>query len=311
MSLTGHLKDSKSPVKHFFQENLPNTRFKEIRTLALEGRAEGANSPTSAWEAGDLKVLPSDEDGFPWHTVGTAFDYRVRYFFNAAPTQDLVAHRGAVQMAISFGSQGIPRAFRELEAELKTMSPELGPRLLQPEKELRLNHLCYVLALYEQVFRSPTGIDAPIGYAGIDATLEELIALCPETVAKDLFELAKLFYESQYALLTQESAILNPTFGASKLLGGADADLIINRRLIDIKTTKTRPSPGRQYLWQLAGYVLSDFKNAYKIEEVGFYFSRHGKTLTWSVDEYFNYLAGTKVSINKLRKDFESFLTSM
>jgi hypothetical protein len=310
MSLTGHLKDSKSPVNRFFLENLPNTKFTEIRLLALEGRKEGTTSSTPIWDAGELKVLPSEITGFPWHTVGTAFDYRARYFFKTTPTQDLVAHRGAVQMAISFGTQGTPRAFKELDAELKIMSTEFGPRVLSPEKELRLNRLCYVLALYEQVFRSPTGIDAPIGYAGVEAPLEELISLCSDIVANDLSELAKLFCESQSALFTEDSAILNPTFGASRMLGGADADLIVKQRLIDIKTTKTKPTPGRQYLWQLAGYVLSDLEDIYKISEVGFYFSRHGKSLTWSVDEFFNHLAGKKVKINKLRKEFEAILNA-
>ena len=310
MSLTGHLKDSKSPVNHFFLENLPNTKFKEIRLLALEGREEGATSAVSIWDSGEIKVLPNDVIDFPWHTVGTAFDYRARYFFKATPTKDLVAHRGAVQMAISFGTQDTPRAFKELEDELEALSSEFGPRVLPPKKELRLNRLCYVLALYEQVFRSPTGIDAPIGYAGIDASLEELISLCSNTVANDLSELAKLFCESQAALLNEESAILNTTFGASRLLGGEDADLIVNHRLIDIKTTKVKPTPGRQYLWQLAGYVLSDLKDEYKIEEVGFYFSRHGKSLTWSVDEFFNHLAGKEVKVKQLRKHFEAQLNT-
>ena len=84
----------------------------------------------------------------------------------------------------------------------------------------------------------------------------------------------------------------------------------MNHRLIDIKTTKVKPTPGRQYLWQLAGYVLSDLKDEYKIEEVGFYFSRHGKSLTWSVDEFFNHLAGKEVKVKQLRKHFEAQLNT-
>lgn len=320
MSLTGHLKDSKSPVNRFFLDNLPNTKFREIRLIAIEGHKSGIpngvpkignhSDENPVWEPGKIKVLPSEESNFPWPTVGTAFDYRARYFFKATPVQDLVAFHGARQMAISFGTQEIPRAFRELQKELESLTPELGPKELSLKKEIRLNRLCYVLALYEQVYRSPTGIDAPIGYAGIDASLEELVALCADNVANDLAKIAKLFYESQGHLLSQEPVILNPNFGASRLLGGADADLIVGHRLIDIKTTKVKPAPGRQYLWQLAGYVLSDFKDEYKISEVGFYFSRHGSSITWSVDEFFNHLAGKKVSVKKMRRQFETLLVS-
>ena len=45
---------------------------------------------------------------------------------------------------------------------------------------------------------------------------------------------------------------LNPVFKASALVGGADADLIIDRTLIDIKTTK-KPELQREHFNQLIG----------------------------------------------------------
>lgn len=78
------------------------------------------------------------------------------------------------------------------------------------------------------------------------------------------------------------SVFLNPTFGqASELVGGADADLIIDGCLIDIKTVK---EPDVKKVWrQLVGYgVLADIAGDEddifpRIEELGIYFSRHGQ----------------------------------
>lgn len=320
MSLTGHLKDAKSPVNRFFLDNLPNTKFRDIRLIEIDGQKKSLRSEESSiahqpkenqiWEPGEVKVLPSEESNFPWSTVGIAFDYRVRYFFNATPVQDFVAFKGARAVGAYFGTQEIPKGFSELQIELDKFAPELGSTPLAPKKELRLCRLCYVLALYEEVFRSPYGIDSPLGQRGIDASLEELVALCSDGVANDLMKLGNLFRESHGYLLGQVPAILNPNFGASRMLGGADADLIVGHRLIDIKTTKVKPAPGRQYLWQLAGYVLSDLENEFEIAEVGFYFSRHGRSITWSVEEFFNHLAGKKVNIEKMRRHFEVLLLS-
>lgn len=81
---------------------------------------------------------------------------------------------------------------------------------------------------------------------------------------------------------------LNPTFGASsRLVGGADADLITGNMLVDLKVKK-RVEIRAKELDQLLGYFLlarnqervsSDFP---KINKVALYFSRHG--FLWSLD---------------------------
>ena len=69
----------------------------------------------------------------------------------------------------------------------------------------------------------------------------------------------------------------NPDFDeASKLIGGADADLIIDNALIDIKTTKTNEYKGKE-VYQLIGYYLLYQHSRLKekpIERLGLYFSR-------------------------------------
>ncbi|MFZ2227190.1 MAG: hypothetical protein WA090_05325 [Candidatus Nanopelagicaceae bacterium] len=109
-------------------------------------------------------ILPVVQEGYPWMTVGTAIDYRIRYFLEFTPLEKLVAYQGAEPSFVFFGSQKdlekvempldwetrpIARAFRELQAEFEEMRPLLGPKKLSLQKERRLAQLCYVLAIYE------------------------------------------------------------------------------------------------------------------------------------------------------------------
>lgn len=82
-----------------------------------------------------------------------------------------------------------------------------------------------------------------------------------------------------------ERCVLNPTFGdASRLVGGADADLIVDDTLVDIKTYR-EPRVTGDVLGQLVGYYTllalggeaggAAFDHA-RIRRFGVYFSRHG-----------------------------------
>lgn len=85
--------------------------------------------------------------------------------------------------------------------------------------------------------------------------------------------------------------ILNPEFGkGSGLVGGADADIIIDDTLIDIKVTKKLKLTRLNYN-QLIGYYLlyliggvSEHKGI-KIKKLGIYFARHNVLWTVEVDK--------------------------
>ena len=131
-----------------------------------------------------------------------------------------------------------------------------------------------------------------IAKIGVNEPVDSVLALAGARVVEDLVALASLFASSQPELLQGRPVFLNPTFGeASRLLGGADADLIVAHGLIDIKTVQ-RAVLGKSTLWQLLGYLLADTENVFNIEEVGLYFSRHGVRVTWSVPEFLSTLAG-------------------
>ena len=85
---------------------------------------------------------------------------------------------------------------------------------------------------------------------------------------------------------------MNPTFGnASIMVGGADADLVIDEMLIDIKTTKIFQMK-REYYDQLIGYYtlyridgINGMPGANKIKRLGLYFSRHGYLQLYNIKD--------------------------
>lgn len=79
----------------------------------------------------------------------------------------------------------------------------------------------------------------------------------------------------------KRTCVLNPTFGsASELVGGADTDLLIDRTLIDIKTSK-HLEMRRDVFNQLVGYYclsriggVDGFRG--KVNAVAIYYARYG-----------------------------------
>ena len=86
--------------------------------------------------------------------------------------------------------------------------------------------------------------------------------------------------------------LLNPTFKkASELVKGADADLVIDDMLIDIKTTKYLQNK-QDYFNQLIGYYtlyriggISGMPATNKIKRLGIYFSRHGYLQLYNIKD--------------------------
>jgi hypothetical protein len=85
---------------------------------------------------------------------------------------------------------------------------------------------------------------------------------------------------------------LNPTFGkASQMVGGGDADILIDYTLIDIKTTKLMKVRRDTYN-QLIGYYtlatiggIDGLRKGHPIDKLAIYFSRFGELVTFKVPD--------------------------
>lgn len=145
-------------------------------------------------------------------------------------------------------------------------------------------------------------LNSPLFQLPEDATLRELLAL-PDPWLEDLRQLSWAFFRDCRDLLNREH-FLNPTFAGSGPIGGADADLIVERCLIEIKTT-VHPSLNAQLLYQMLGYVLLDFDDRFELEEVAVYMSRQSTLVRWTLLDLIETLAEKPVQLATLRQEFE------
>ena len=302
MSLTGHLIRPDSPVKAFLYERFEKTR---VLTASANGqlRATGCVCP------------PPNIEEYPYADVGRAIDYRIRYFYPAGPIDDLVAwkhgHRIVweryTRLAEKYPDEKqythFLRASVEFFLRVRTFIQTTRPegRLLDPREEALLARYCYVLGVFELAYR--TGDDYWLFCPGRPHNVDFWLAQVPQAVVSDLVRLARLFFQRHRDLLAKP-VILNPTFAGSTDVGGADADLIIDGCLLELKCSKHETlSP--VWLRQLAGYVLLDYADALHIRSVGIYMVRHGVLLSWPLDEFLAALSGDQaIDLAQLRSEF-------
>ncbi len=328
MSLTSHLRDPDSPVAQFISQRFPQTRS---ITKVTNKR---------------LRELTTMNPGFqPWvySHLGRAIDYRIRYSFAITPSRSLVAMHGALSLTtklwesdddIRFDWDDVPKGlpisipmpveeggvfldlaqgpyplklilsfFDTLDATLQTIQP-VGRRLALEEERL-LARYCFVLGLFEEPYRSSHYAEGPLMLPAPRKSIEELLAIPEDAWVDDLCVLSTLFYDNYHHLLTLPHK-LNPTFIGSNDVGGADADLIVNGWLIDIKAT-TGAKVDAQHVRQLVGYTLLDYSDKYHINSVGIYMARQGELFTWPVADFFCQLTGdTTASVAQLRQEFRA-----
>lgn len=85
MSLTGHIRNRKSPVRSFLYDRFPNTK-----EILKEARAQVRHVET-IW-------APDADKTYPYELIGTALDYRLRFYFEETPLRELVAYKGIRQV---------------------------------------------------------------------------------------------------------------------------------------------------------------------------------------------------------------------
>ena len=295
MSLTSHLKDPSSPVRRFVRESFP--------------KAGAVVRAANAGLKGAETIKP--EGAVHWSTVGTAADYRIRYYLGPAheagaarygarmlegrlmrvdrieeleESEVRAAFEGLAAEAGGF-RDSVPELFAGLEEALARSMPWQEPRRLGPDREALLCRHCAVLALFEQVFRvGRVSPGSPLIEPHPARTTDELLARVPDLWVDDLRELSWAFIDSQGELVrgTREKA-LGPTFDGSPDVGGADADMILDGLLVDVKTTTT-PKITAEMLYQLVGYALLDYSDRHAVREVAVYLSRQRRLVRWPLD---------------------------
>ena len=246
-------------------------------------------------------------------TIGTAFDYRLRYFLVVTPPESFVAVHGASRLAGGRSPDEAVEALDRLAAGTDLFSSILthlkrvvghvrpvGRRLTLAEEE-ELCRYCYLLALYDECCRMSGGGESPLQRLVPDASVDDASALVPEAAVADLCALVDGLHRSELASRSGR-VIANPSFSGGTLVGGADGDLIIGDCLIDAKATIRGLK--RDWLYQVIGYLLLDFGDAHGIRTTGFYHARVPALLAWGLRAMLDEAAEGSVDIAALRRDF-------
>ncbi|MEU2653717.1 UvrD-helicase domain-containing protein [Streptomyces sp. NPDC007325] len=279
LPLTGQLAYARSPMSVFMSRHLPRP-----------GQLVGAYHR----QARDLPhpVQPMDERRPDWAALGHTIDHRLRLSLGGDLGEAVTA--GVRLLGSQVPLDGAPAA--PVRSALHTAGTRLLARLQAhqdgstPLDSDSLTRLCHVAGYFEAVCRNgvfPRRRNL-LAQADADTTLDDLTAAVPSYVLEDISEQMQLAAEPFAPLLRlpDEQRVCGPVFTGSTDLGGADADFIAGGLLIDCKAT-TRPHQiGTPQVQQLAGYLLLDYDDAYGIDRVGFYLSRQGGLITWTVPDF-------------------------
>ena len=296
MPLTNHLRDKGSPIRAFLRHQFPKTR-----TFLRNPRKQLREAFT---------ITPNTD--VPWSTIGMALDYRIRYYFAVTPHEELAAHQGALRLSHSKWQNSndilpIASEYRSFFSQLDALTRDGLPvaKRLPAAEENELNRHCIVLALMEEVYRTGR-LDGALAM-GDFCDAESLVGLAESHWVDDLRELSWEFYDRFHHLLSLPH-VLNPTFDGSGDVGGADADMIIDGVLIDIKTTVGTKIIA-DWIWQLLGYVLLDYSDHHHISGFGLYMARQGQFFKWDLDEAIRGLCAEEPpSIEELRTHLQELV---
>lgn len=231
-----------------------------------------------------IKAVPRTTN---YRIVGTAFDYLLRFFLERINRRKVQSPRWVAEA----GVERIGSSSYAYDLDRNVLSHKSDPKHRMAEK-------CLSEARHEHQAYLKTGLvtDSLLSTALRLAYLDVAYRASPEHVdwkslksldANDIADLRGLL-----ALINKSSfratnvCLLNPRFGvASKLVGGADADLLLDDCLIDIKTTKNPHLDVRDFLQLVGYYLLHGFDGIecgepktkmHEVNWLAIYFSRYG-----------------------------------
>jgi hypothetical protein len=301
MSLTSLLRDEDSALSVWLAKQLPNiAAVRSAYRAALPVRR--VRRPVAL--AGSV---------VRWDTLGTAIDHRLRCAFTTTGSPV------AVEAGIEFATRLVPastarrvyevgqQVLNERARLLDACEPDQRGRRwpLEGRSEERLAQVCYAMAWFEEVFRAgKLRGGTPISEASNTLTVNDMLRAVPSYVVTDIrvqVTLAEHALASLRDATTAGDCVPGPVFAGSGDAGGADGDLIVRGLLMDIKTTGRPEQLRREAIYQLAGYVLLDYPDRYRIDSVGLYMSRIGWLISWPVKEFFG-LLGARSPLSTLRE---------
>jgi hypothetical protein len=257
------------PVQRNLQMNL--STFLEISDVKAVFRAEFEKPVLPIRKS--IQAPPLSKS---YGLTGTAFDYLFRFYLEKLNPLSISAP-WAAELALSSRALASP-AWKTKAKEMLGDATAAYQRYREQGEHLPDSILLVAavqLAHLETVYR--TGRIIPESFGVVDTNVTE-----------DLRALFGAIRAGQF--MAKDVCLLNPRFGsASDLVGHADADLILDDRLIDVKTNKDLEFD-RTTFHQLLGYYclfeLGEVEGApqdHQINTLGIYFARYGLLFSFPI----------------------------
>lgn len=266
MSLTSILKDKRRQnLRDWLKENFPGKALKIKKGILV---ASNGNSSYSA-------------------EIGTAFDYLFRF----------TLERLNKRMIFKRQSWVAENGLNNIHRRLKNRNDKFLTFLYDGFNKAKINYEAYIEKgdLTDDLIKSAiflAKLDVSSRTVFIDENFES-------DDAEKVNELRKIMESVCWKnFIAQKYCILNPVFGGSGSVIEADADVVMDGCLIDIKTNKELKIK-REDLNQLIGYYFlslaggvkisnADETSFAKIKKIGIYFARYDYLWQMSLDEFCN-----------------------
>lgn len=278
MSLTSELSKTGSPIRAYIES---------VGMLVCDTKRgsvfESAAKRLLGFDALDKSLVVPPVPGANPSTVGTAFDYRLRYDLHPFVCAETVAY-ATPRLLTRTGEKAlvslIDTFFRRTDVLVGRLNAHECE--LTDDDDVRITRACVVLALLEAVYRSGKWTHL----LPVPTDLEELV---PDEVVSDVVALHRSTRSALASIVGSIRTrsvryVANPVFAGSVAVGGADADLLVGDTLLELKTTKKLDGSSlRSALLQLLGYTLLDYDDIFGIRQVGAYFARQEYLRVWPV----------------------------
>ncbi|MGW4718819.1 hypothetical protein [Nocardia sp. NPDC004260] len=294
VSLTAAIGDKHCPLRQYFDR-----RFPHIKPVQADYRAS----------AGTLLV-----DGATANpgTLGAAFDFLIRFTLDAD-------YRPQIAVASPWISCR-PEYIGEV-LEVARLAGAAARRPLSASALSTVIRACWALALCTEVYRNPFAFPAslladPIRSGRFNA--ETLLTLAPDDAITQVRALYVLALSELGELLSppMSAVALGPTFAASRFCG-ADADIIVDGALLELKTRLgTATKSGRADslsladIYQVIGYAVFDTTDTFRIHTIALYSARYGVLHRWPLQQLLDTVAGEPVDLAAERAHVFKLLSS-
>lgn len=214
--------------------------------------------------------------------VGTAFDYLMRFYIEHLNPRTITS-KWVAELSMERMRELKLARFQGSIIEISASHLRKAEQFLSGAKAAYSNYLKSG-KMNREVLRSALLL-AQLDTYYRTGIIDETFGMIDEADIADLQKLVSIINPELFRV--KELCILNPTFGeASILVGGADADLLIDNALIDIKTT-SRLELKRDDFNEIIGYYIlyriggiDDAPFEPKIATLGIYKSRYGELHT-------------------------------